>query len=383
MIITIDRSALADAVSTAARFAANRSPLPILHTVRIGATPQSLTLSGTDLENGVVVTTTAAHTEKPGELCIDGALLDQVLKQMPKGEARLEQIGEGRCVLSCGLSRYELSTLPAADWPDQREDANTSSVTLSQPVLKQLISQAVIAAADSATEARAVMFGVLLSLDLDRLTLVATDGRRMSVATRIVEVAGDGKLDAVIHSEGLRELGKALSAKGGTVTVTTGVRRATFALDGYEFSAAAIQGKFPDYTKVVPTSFSRWCRFDASSLLAAVKRLLVVAKEKRSPGLLRLGFSAEEILVTANTPDLGSGEERVPCEFAGEPLTIGFNGRYLADGLVVLGDEEAQLDLQSDTQSAVLRSAGDQSWRYVLMPVKLRDVAEDYEAAAA
>lgn len=383
MIITIDRAALADAVSTAARFAANRSPLPILHTVRLVADEQTLTLSGTDLENGVTVTTTAAHTERPGAICIDGQLLDQVTKQLPTGEARLEQIGEGRCVLSCGLSRYELSTMPAEDWPSQGDDRETSSVTLSQPVLKQLISQAVIAAADSATEARAVMFGVLLSLDLDRLTLVATDGRRMSVAERVVEIAGDGRLDAVIHSEGLRELGKALSAKGGTVTVTTGERRARFAIDGYEFTASALQGKFPDHTKVVPTRFSRWCRFDAASLLAAVKRLLVVAKEKRSPNLLRLTFSAEEILVTANTPDLGSGEERVPCEFNGEELTIGFNGRYLADGLTVLGNEEAQLDLQSDTQSAVLRVAGDQGWRYVLMPVKLRDVAADYEAEAA
>jgi len=110
--------------------------------------------------------------------------------------------------------------------------------------------------------------------------------------------------------------------------------------------------------------------------------MLVVAQEKRSPNLIRLKFEDDSLQLSANTPDLGSGDERLPVSFDGDPLTIGFNGKYLVDGLGVLDSEEIQFDLQEETKSAVIRPLGDNSYDYVVMPVKLRDVAEDYEREA-
>lgn len=387
MKITIDQAALAAAVTTAARFANQRSPLPILHTIRIAAddVAQELTLHATNLDTGVTVTTTAAHVEEPGAICVEGRLLEQIAKNLPSGEARLETLGEGRCVLTCGASKFELGTLPAEEYPSQPTADEVTSVTLSQPVLKGLLAQATVAAANAADESRAIMTGVCVSLNLDRLTMVSTDGRRLAVVTEVVEVRGVGEeLQAVIPADALRELAKVLSAKTGTVQIATTARSAKFSLPGYEFHCRLLEGRFPDHTKVWPKDFERSAKLEASDLAAAVKRLLPVAQEKKSPNLLRLQFTEHEVIVTANTPDLGSGEERVPCVLTGEGLCIGFNGKYLAEALSVLDPTaEIEIDLQTELKSAILRIAGDHGFEYVLMPVKLRDVAEDYERTAA
>ena len=121
------------------------------------------------------------------------------------------------------------------------------------------------------------------------------------------------------------------------------------------------------------------CRIGRDDFVQALKRMLVVAQEKRSPNLIRLRFSDDTLGLSANTPDLGSGEEKLPVIFEGDPLTIGFNGKYLVDGLAVLDTEEIQFDLQEETKSAVIRPLADTTYDYVVMPVKLRDVAEDLE----
>ena len=110
--------------------------------------------------------------------------------------------------------------------------------------------------------------------------------------------------------------------------------------------------------------------------------MLIVAQEKRSPNLIRLTFSNDTLELSANTPDLGSGDEKLPVVYEGEDLTIGFNGKYLIDGLSVLESEEIQFDLQEETKSAVIRPLGDNSYDYVVMPVKLRDVVQEDEREA-
>lgn len=385
MKITFDQKSIADAIAVAARFINARSPLPVLQTIRLEACAeaQTLTLTATDLDTGVRMTTTAAHVEESGAVCVGGQLLRDVSGKLPKGEARLETLGEGRCVLFSGGSRYELSTLSAEDYPALPAAVPEQSVTMGQGVLKAMLGQATVAAAKVSEEARAVMTGVLLSLNLDRLTMVSTDGRRLGVVEEVVEIVGDSAdLSAVVPARALEALGKVLGSSG-TVTVSTGKSLAHFTLPGYEFHCRLLEGRFPDHTKFVPKSFTRCARLDTADLLAAVKRLLPLAQEKRSPHLLRLRFNDDGLTITANTPDLGSGEERVACEYEGEPLLIGFNGQYLADGLAVLpADGECQIDLQEDTKSAVLRVQG-QGFEYVLMPVKLRAVEEAYEAAQA
>lgn len=387
MKISIYTKIFGDAIATAARFASPRSPLVALHCIKIEShgPSQSLTLSATDLDTGVVVNTASANIHEGGTVLIAAQLLQQLVKSLPTGEATLETLGEGRCVLTCGSSTFELSTMSVDDYPAQSTVEGTeNSATISQPVLKGLISQATVAAAAMAAEARAVMTGVMVSLNLDRLTMCSTDGRRLAVVSEVVDIHGSGQLDAVIPATALTELAKVLSAKGGVVTVTTGARAARFNLPGYEFHCRLLEGRFPDYTKVVPVEFEGVATMEVSALLAAVRRLLPLAQEKRSPNLLRLRFTSDELILSANTPDLGSGEERVPCSMTGKEILIGFNGQYLAEGLSVL-DPSAKccIDLQTEVKSGILRLAGDQSFRYVLMPVKLRDAIEDAETSKA
>lgn len=385
MKLTIERKALAEAVGVAKGFLNPRSPLPIVQTIKLVATAQTLTLEATNLEtSGTVII--PADVSELGAVCIPGALLAEMVGRFPAGELTIETLGEGRCSLSCKGSRYELSILPAEEWPETRLSDVTSSATMPQAVLAGLIAQATVAAAKTQQEARAVMTGVLVTLDLDRLTMTSTDGRRLAHVEEVVSLSGDsGNLSAVIPAEALRQLSRVLG-KTGEVTLTTTGRDARFTLPGYEFRAQLLEGCFPDASKVIPSASEadKTARLGVSDLVRAIKRLLPLAQEKRSPGLLRLSFAAGGLHITANTPDVGSGEERVECQFEGEPLTIGFNGNYLLDGLSVLDqDGDVEIEMRTDTKSAVLHAPADRGFLYVAMPVKLRDVAEDYERQAA
>jgi DNA polymerase-3 subunit beta len=266
--------------------------------------------------------------------------------------------------------------LPAID--------EAASAQLPADSLKSVIKQVAVAAASSQDESRTVMTGISISLEAGSLILVATDGRRLACARKTVQVPliGEESLNVVVPARAMIELSR-LVGTDGDVTLSVGKSQAFFRFGAYALHCRLLEGRFPDYTKVVPTSFSRTCRIGRDDFISGLRRMLVVAQEKRSPNLIRLRFFEDTLHLSANTPDLGSGDERLPIVYEGDDLTIGFNGKYLVDGLTVLECDEIQFDLQEDTKSAVIRPLGDTSYDYVVMPVKLRDVAEDFEREAA
>jgi DNA polymerase-3 subunit beta len=298
--------------------------------------------------------------------------MGEIVSKLPAGRVELETLSEGRMLLSCGSSKFELSTLPAEEFPSLPSMDEGSSAQLPQDALRSVIRQVAVAAASSQEESRAVMTGISIGLEAGALTLVATDGRRLACARKSVQVPliGEESLNVVVPARALIELSR-LVGNEGDVSLSVGKSQAFFRFGNYSLHCRLLEGRFPDYTKVVPTSFSRVCRVGREDFISGLRRMLVVAQEKRSPNLIRLRFSEDTLHLSANTPDLGSGDERLPIVYEGDELTIGFNGKYLVDGLSVLESE------------AVIRPLGDTSYDYVVMPVKLRDIAEDYEREAA
>jgi DNA polymerase-3 subunit beta len=138
-----------------------------------------------------------------------------------------------------------------------------------------------------------------------------------------------------------------------------------------------LEGVFPDYRRVLPQSFQRFGRVGRESMLGAIQRMLVVAQEKQSPNLIVMDLDTDGMTLSANTPDVGVATEEVAVVYEGEPLKIAFNGKYVVDALSVLDCEEVDLDLQDDTRSGVIRPYGQQDYKYVVMPVRLREVVEE------
>ncbi|MFN8613257.1 MAG: hypothetical protein U0931_37310, partial [Vulcanimicrobiota bacterium] len=126
-----------------------------------------------------------------------------------------------------------------------------------------------------------------------------------------------------------------------------------------------------------PQSFQRFARIGRESLLGAIQRMLVVAQEKQSPNLIVMDVNEESLTLSANTPDVGVAQEEVAVVYEGDPLKIAFNGKYVVDALSVLDCEEVEFDLQDDTRSGVIRPFGQTDYKYVVMPVRLREVVEE------
>jgi DNA polymerase-3 subunit beta len=383
MKLACEKKLFEEAVTAAGRAINPRSPLPILSHLLIEASPGRVKLTATDLDVGLSITVEADVSE-PGSITCPARLIGEIVSKLPAGQVELETVSEGRMVLSCGTSTFELSTLPAEEFPSLPAIDEAASAQLPADSLKSVIKQVAVAAASSQDESRTVMTGISISLEAGSLILVATDGRRLACARKTVQVPliGEESLNVVVPARAMIELSR-LVGTDGDVTLSVGKSQAFFRFGAYALHCRLLEGRFPDYTKVVPTSFSRTCRIGRDDFISGLRRMLVVAQEKRSPNLIRLRFFEDTLHLSANTPDLGSGDERLPIVYEGDDLTIGFNGKYLVDGLTVLECDEIQFDLQEDTKSAVIRPLGDTSYDYVVMPVKLRDVAEDFEREAA
>ncbi len=383
MKLTCEKKLFEEAVAATTRAINPRSPLPILSHLLIEASANAVKLTATDLDVGLSITIDS-ETHKPGSITCPARLMQEIVSKLPAGRVELETLSEGRMLLSCGQSKFELATLPAEEFPSLPSVDDSNSAHLPQGSLKSVIRQVAVAAASSQDESRAVMTGISVGLESGTLTLVATDGRRLACARKSVEVSliDEESLNVVVPARALTELSRLVGTEG-DVFVTVGKSQAFFRFDSTSLHCRLLEGRFPDYTKVVPTEFSRSCRIGREDFINGLRRMLVVAQEKRSPNLIRLRFSEDTLHLSANTPDIGSGDERLPIVFEGEDLTIGFNGKYLVDGLNVLESDEIQFDLQEDTKSAVIRPFGDTSYDYVVMPVKLRDIAEDYEPETA
>jgi DNA polymerase-3 subunit beta len=383
MKLACEKKLFEDAVAAAGRAINPRSPLPILSHLLIEATPGQVKLTATDLDVGMSIII-ESDVSQTGSVTCPARLMGEIVSKLPPGRVELETLSEGRMLLSCGTSKFELSTLPAEEFPSLPSMDEGLSAQLPQDSLKSVIRQVAVAAASSQDESRAVMTGISISLEAGTLILVATDGRRLACARKTVQVPliGEERLNVVVPARALIELSR-LVGTDGDVTLSVGKSQAFFRFGNYSLHCRLLEGRFPDYTKVVPTEFSRQCRIGREDFINGLRRMLVVAQEKRSPNLIRLRFFEDTLHLSANTPDLGSGDERLPIVYEGDELVIGFNGKYLVDGLTVLESEEIQFDLQEDTKSAVIRPLGDTSYDYVVMPVKLRDIAEDFEREAA
>lgn len=373
--LSIEKKILESIIATACGFVNSRSPDPSLQHILLEA-KASLTVTAHDLEAGISATVDA-DIEEPGSLTCPAQLLKEIVSKLPRGVVTMESLSEGRMRVKSGKSRFEVATLPADEYRAFPSVDYSETTTIPLEVMADAVGRVAVAAASAMDESRAVMTGIRVKLDAESLTMVTTDGRRLACVRR--DVVGSTDMDFIMIARAAREISKL--AKTGEVHISATSGQAVFSVGSTRIYCRLIDGRFPDHTKVIPTQFQRVARIGKEDLIGAIKRMLIVAQEKRSPNLIRFEFSDGLLTLRSNTPDIGSGEEQIPIVYDGEPLTIGFNGSYFLDGLNVIPDEEVVLNLQDEIKSAVLTPVGDNDSRYVMMPVKLRDVAVDEVAA--
>ena len=365
MKITATRQALLDALLIASRAVSARAALQALSGIHLSA-DGSPRLRATDMELGLDVALDG-EAEGGGQIVLPGRLLVEVARSLPDGQVSLELREAERDVeLTAGSSRFHLRTLPADDFP-RFPETEGDPVELPAQALQETIAR--VARAASRDEARPVLTGVLVTVDGTELTMVATDSYRLAVKRTELESGVAEPLEANIPARALRELARLIeAAPEEPLRVWLTRNQAIFRVGQTSLNSRLIDGQFPNYRQLLPESFEHEVKLPRTELLEVTRRVSQLAQRNAA---LRMSFSDGELVVSAETPDLGDAREAIPAPFSGELLEIGFNPEFVRDGLESIDAEEVVVKLISPLRPGLLEPADSDDFSYLVMPIRL------------
>jgi len=340
-----------------------RQTLPILANVLIEAQEGSVCVAATDLEVGVRVTVPATVT-RAGGITLAARKLLELVRELPAQPIALTLQDNGWVQLVCGTAAFRLVGLPAEEYPPFESGVAAGWIGIDGGRLRTMLARTSYAM--SQDESRPFLNGVCLIVKQRDLRLVATDGHRLALAH--AEIDTEGEMTGIVPRKAVQELGRVLGS-GDRATLT--IRENQFCLEtpGFVLSSKLVEGQFPNYEQVLPRAHPRRLVVDRELLIAAIRRVSVVADDRTRP--VRLTAGPGTLRLTASSQELGEAEEALAAEFAGDELTIGFNARYLLEALGPLESERVVVELKDPLSPGVVKSAADDEALCVIMPMRI------------
>ena len=337
-----------------------------------------ISLGATDLEIGIRQQC-QAEVKASGSMTADARKLYEIIRELPSGHIRLRSSGNGWVDVNSGKSRFRIASLDPKEFPtitgqkEKQEESPSSSdqfISLPGPTLREMIEKTLFAT--SPDETRLNLSGVYLETQKDgKVRMVASDGHRLSLIERGVDASSLPDWPSVIlPKKGLVETRKLLERSEGTIDVSVKDSVVNLKKETTELFMRLIEGDFPDYQQVVPKEHTHRIEFPRDELLSALRRILILTTE-RSRGI-KLQFEKDKIEVSVNTPDVGEGTEEIAASYAGDGLSIGFNGRYLTEALNVMNEgDSVVLFLKDEMSPGLLQQKESDEFSYVIMPMKI------------
>ncbi len=368
MQIEIARADLLPALSIVTGVVERRQTLPILGNVLLVAKDGMLSATTTDLEIQVN-TQTPCNVADDGEVTLPARKTVDICRALPEGASvKIRTDGE-RATINSGRSRFVLSTLPAGDFPTIEESDAGSSVTLEQGVLRRLLEKASIAMAQQ--DVRYYLNGVLLELTEGRVVAVATDGHRLAKVEQGVAGAEgfEERLQVIIPAKTVMELKRLLETSGHEVRVELSQRSLRAEIGDTKVTSKLVDGRYPDYERVIPKDLSRCAIIDRDLLRGALQRAAILSNEKYKG--VRVTFEPGALRLQSQNPEKEEAEDEIGIEFSGEATTFGFNVAYILDVLNALDGDRVEVTFNDSSSSAIWRNEGVDSETFVIMPMRL------------
>jgi DNA polymerase III subunit beta len=354
-----------------------RNTIPILSHVLITSTPGQMFLTGTDLDIMVEKTVDLedAGANKAMSFCVDASTLASIAGKLPlEGVAAIAADGNTGITIKCGRARFKLNTLPTDDFPTIALGDWDAEWEQDATQLIKLIESVKFAIANE--EARYYLNGIFVHVPEGSTCqfAAATDGNRLARYHWDVVDGAEGMPGIIIPRKAVSTLLDLLEEEGSTVGVAVSTQRFRFEIGNTVLTGKTIDGQFPDYSRVIPVSNRIDCWFEPGPQAEAVERVLTISSDKTRT--VALNFDAQSITLEVVSPEKGTASEDVPCEFDGEPLRIGFNGRFLLDLLGQLkgtGAEgtRARVLLADPASPSLWQNSEEAAGLYVLMPLRV------------
>jgi DNA polymerase-3 subunit beta len=366
MKLSISRESLLKALQAVIGVVERRQTMPILANVLVVAKDRGLTVTASDLEVELIADAAVEKTEVPGEITVPGRKLLDITRALDQDATIGIQLDGDRLVVKAGRSRFVLSTLPAAEFPlvDRLEAINR--LNLPQADLARLLDKTQFSMAQQ--DVRYYLNGLLIETSKRRIRAVATDGHRLALCEIPIENQDVTSMQVIVPRKGVIELHRLLGA-GQEVALAIGSNHVRANLDGIQITSKLIDGRFPDYERVIPTSEAATLEADRETLRGALQRAAILSNEKYRGVRLELGPNL--LRIQANNPDQEEARDEVEVQYDGEAIEIGFNVTYLLDALSAVEGETVAIDFVDANSSCLIRSPKGGPAKYVVMPMRL------------
>jgi DNA polymerase-3 subunit beta len=367
MKFTISRDALLKPLNLVAGVVERRQTLPILANVLMVLDGDRLALTGTDLEVELVGRVQLPAAGESGEVTVPARKLVDICKSLPEGSNIEFTAQDSKVTVKSGRSRFTLATLPAREFPNVEDSMGTHQFTVKQGQLKRLIDRTGFAMAQQ--DVRYYLNGMLWEIKGKQMRVVATDGHRLALCTLPGKIEATDDTQVILPRKGVLELARLLLEDEADIAIVIGSNHIRATTNDFTFTSKLVDGKFPDYQRVLPRSPDKIVLGSRLELRQAFTRAAILSNEKYRG--VRLKLTKNSLDIIANNPEQEEAEEAVPVDYQGDSLEVGFNVSYLLDVLGVLSGEQVKLSLSDPNSSALLEESDAGDSLYVVMPMRL------------
>jgi DNA polymerase-3 subunit beta len=368
MKFSVSREALLRPLQLVAGVVEKRQTLPALANVLVVLEGEKLSLTGTDLEVEIIGRVTLENPGVDGEITVPAKKFLDICRSLPEGSIIEFLYQDQKVTVKSGRSRFTLSTLPASEFPAIELGDNDLSFSCEQAEIKRLIDRTSFAMAQQ--DVRYYLNGMLWELHQDSLRVVATDGHRLAMCTRPVNTSLSEELkQAILPRKGVIELARLLSEPEKPVEIIIGNSHVRAITESFVFTSKLVDGKFPDYERVLPRNGDKIMIGNREELRQAFTRTSILSNEKYRG--VRFVLTEGLLTITANNPEQEEAEEQVVVDYAGSPIEVGFNVSYLQDVANVISSENLRITLADSNSSALIEEPDNSDSLYVVMPMRL------------
>jgi DNA polymerase-3 subunit beta len=363
MKFSVSKEKLLAGLQTVQNVVSNRTTLPILSNVLVQAGGGALRFTTTDLDVGISGAVEAS-VDKEGATTLPARRLAGIVRELPAAEVVVEVDSKNVASIRCGQSYFKILGLPEEEFPPLPKFEGAKEFTLSQKALGDALKRTSYAI--STDETRYVLNGILFSFKDNKLTMVATDGRRLALVDLEVEFARSQETEIIVPTKCVTELAR-LVGQDGDLKMSVGENQVAFEVNGTLLVSKLIEGNYPNYRQVIPGEAKERIALERELFLNAVHRVALLASDKSNS--VKLIFTKGNLEITANTPDVGEARESLAVAYKGRDFSIAFNPEFLMAPLRALPDDEVYLDLIDEMSPGVIKV--NVPFLYVLMPMRI------------
>ena len=345
-----------------------RHTLPVLANVMIRKTGSAVQLTTSDLE--IQIRTTAQLEGDPGDFTttVGARKLIDILRTMPADQTVSLESSQSKLILKGGKSKFTLQTLPAEDFPLVQEAASFGpAFSVPQKTLKALLGQ--VSFAMAVHDIRYYLNGILFVAEGKKLSLVSTDGHRLAFASATLDVDVPVKQEVILPRKTVLELQRLMSDDEGAIDMQFANNQAKFTFDGMEFVTKLVEGKFPDYNRVIPKGHRNNVTLGRQALLSCLQRTAILTSDKFKG--VRLNLEPGTLRVASTNAEQEEAVDELDIDYGGDAIEIGFNVTYIIDVLGNMSQDMVRIDLADGNSSALITIPDNEDFKYVVMPMRI------------